>query len=116
MPCCSCPPCSLRFETKKKRNNTKLYGRRVLIKDDCDELILEWFNGLNGVVDSQDLPLSISRETLKQNKILRVIKKKLVKNCLEMLAETMSTTKKISDQFGQCLKPSGCREGSELML
>jgi heat shock protein beta len=91
--------------SNKIREKMKLYVRRVFITDDFDDMMPKYLRFVSGVVDSDDLPLNVSREMLQQNKLLMVIKKKLVRKVLDMIRKLDDEKmKEFFKEFGTSLK------------
>lgn len=92
---------------EKKHSKMKLYARRVLISDECDDLLPDWLNFVSGVVDSYDLPLNVSREILQENKFMSIMKKHIVKKCIAALtsfSEDEAAYAEWYPQFSKSLK------------
>jgi len=91
-------PAALYDKFYEKSTALKLYVRRVLISDEFDDFLPRYLNFIKGVVDSEDLPLNVSRETLPQSRVLKVMAKKLTRKVLEMLKKLADSEKKDEDQ------------------
>jgi len=96
------------FEDRGKQGGIKLYVRRVFITDKFDDLLPRYLSFIRGIVDSDDLPLNVSREILQQDKTLHIIKKKLVRKAIAML-QTLATEdeakfKEFFTQYGVNIK------------
>ncbi len=100
------PPFDL-FDRQSK-HGVRLHVRRVFVMDDCQDLLPVWLRFIKGVVDSEDLPLNVSRETLQDNKIVKIMQKQVVNNCLSMLEDLANEKKddylKTWKSFGAVLK------------
>ncbi len=100
------PPFDL-FDRQSK-HGVRLHVRRVFVMDDCQDLLPVWLRFIKGVVDSEDLPLNVSRETLQDNKIVKVMQKQVVNNCLTMLEDLANEKKedylKTWKSFGAVMK------------
>jgi molecular chaperone HtpG len=81
-------PFELRFGMKHR--GVRLYVKRVLIMEDCEEIVPEWLRFVIGVIDSDDLPLNVSREVLQESSAVRIIKKQVVRHALDALADMAS--------------------------
>ncbi|CAK4636663.1 unnamed protein product [Aphanomyces euteiches] len=96
-----------------KRADVKLYVRKVLISDQFEEFLPKYLNFIVGVVDSDDLPINVSRETLQENKILRVMRKKLVRKVLEMLRKLSENDTSESDEDEDDSSPEEKKDSQE---
>merc|ERR1711910_245769 len=80
-----------------KKAEVKLYVRRVLVAEKFEDLLPRYLNFVRGVIDSDDLPLNVSREQLQQNKIMKLISKKMVRKVLELMKNIAKEEEKGDD-------------------
>jgi len=86
------------FDTSITHSNIRLYVRRVFITDEFKDLLPRYLNFVKGVVDSDDLPLHVSREQLQESRILKIIKKKLIRKALTMFSDIAASDKKLEEE------------------
>ena len=102
---------------QEDRKALQLYARRVLVMDNCDSLLPQYLRFIRGVVDSEDLPLNVSRETLQENKSLAAIRRQLTRKVLKLLSELASEDSdkyaKLWAEFGTVLKEGLHTDGGQ---
>jgi len=91
-------PAQLYDKFYEKSTALKLYVRRVLISDEFEDFLPRYLNFVKGVVDSEDLPLNVSRETLAQNRVLKVMAKKITRKVLEMLKKLADDSRRAAEE------------------
>lgn len=100
-------PANLFVASEENISNIKLFVKRVFITDEVPDLLPRYLKFLRGLVDSDDLPLNVSRETLQQHKLLRLIRKKLTRKAFELfkkLAEDEEKYETFLKEYGTALK------------
>ncbi len=109
------PPFDL--DDPRKQRGVRLFVKRVLVMEDCEAILPQWLRFMRGLVDSDDLPLNVSRELLQESSTLKTIKKQVTKRILDLLDETAKDKpeeyKTVWASFGRLLK-EGLAIGSEL--